>query len=79
MTAEQYEMCKPYAPIAALFFRSGEYVGGADGLFNIIEREFNSGQIDRSCNDCRAGFLRFIHTEIARYETSLIQTENAST
>ena len=68
MTKEQYDKCKPYWGIVDLFARTGEYIGGADGLFDIIEQEFHSGKIDRSCNECRAGFLRFIASELKRYE-----------
>jgi hypothetical protein len=68
MTEAQYNRCTPYTDIVRIFATQGEYIGGADGLFDIIEQEFNSGKIDRSCNECRAGFLKFIYSEMQRYE-----------
>jgi len=68
MTASQYKLIVPYKEIVTIFAKSGEYIGGADGLFDIIEKEFGTGKIDRSCNECRAGFLKFINQQITSYE-----------
>lgn len=71
MTVEQYKIFSPYKDICRIFATCGEYIGGADVMFDLIEVEYSTGKIDRSCNECRAGFLKFINTEIVNYEKTI--------
>lgn len=70
LTPEQYEVIKGYKPIIDRFVEHGHYVGGADPLFDYLEKQGLSGgqPITRNCNECTAGFLKFTHSMIKLYE-----------
>ena len=62
----------PYKSICDLFVRTGAYVGGADGLFNLHRDMFNNGQrVKTSCINCISAVLIDIDTKIKEYERSL--------
>jgi len=69
MTESCYISIKPYLHIIQLFAKSGEYIGGADGLFPIYEREFNLGQkVNQSCSSCVSAMLLHLAQMIKDYE-----------
>lgn len=77
MTTESYNKIQPYRSIIDLFERTGEYIGGADYLFdNSIE--LIGGSIDKSCNDCKVGYFRFLINEIKNYEKNNGSTDRKS-
>ena len=70
LTKEQYEYIKGYRDIVEIFTLHGNYVGGADGLFDYLEAQGLTGgePIIRTCNPCKAGFLKFTYSIILQYE-----------
>jgi hypothetical protein len=70
MNKEQYEYAKQYYGAIDLFYRTGEYVGGCNGLFDYWEAQGMTGgyKIDRSCVGCISGFLKDFYQMINRYE-----------
>lgn len=70
MTTEQYNAVKPFEGILDLFERTGEYIGGADELFDKSEMLFG-GKIDKSCNDCKVGFFKFLISQKKKYEKTI--------
>ena len=74
LTEQQYNSILPYKPIVEMFVSTGNYVGGADGLFDYLEASgLATEPILRTCNECRAGFLKFTNTLLKLYEK---QNEN---
>ena len=49
------DLIKPYEEIINLFKKTGEYVGGADGLFNVMQQ--HGHQYIQGCDSCKAGLL----------------------
>jgi len=70
MDSNCYIRVKPYRDQIDLFERSGEVVTDLTGLWDIIDDVYNQNaqKIDRSCTPCRVGFLKFIISELKRYE-----------
>jgi hypothetical protein len=73
LTKEQYEAILPYKPIVDMFVQTETYVGGADGLFDYLETQGLTGgePILRTCNPCRAGFLKFTKSLLNNYEKTI--------
>jgi hypothetical protein len=63
----KYVFLNKYRDILELFYNSGQYVGGADGLFDYYEKEHGQ-PIDRGCSGCVAGFLKFAYKELKELE-----------
>ena len=77
MTTECYIKIQPYRAIIDLFEKTGEYIGGADYLFD-NSKELIGGDIDKSCNDCKVGYFRFLISEIKNYEKNNGSTDRKS-
>ena len=67
MSEDQYKECKKYEGIINLFKTSGQYIGGADSLFDYYKMQ---GQ-ERSCPSCVSRFLLERYGEIERYERNM--------
>lgn len=70
LTKEQYDYIIGFRPMIEMFVNHGQYVGGANPLFDYLEQQGLSGgvPIGRNCNDCTAGFLKFTNSMIKLYE-----------
>jgi hypothetical protein len=67
LTKEQYIFYNKYREILTLFVNTGQYVGGAGGLFDFIENQYGV-KIDRGCSGCIAGFLKMAYKDLIKYE-----------
>lgn len=67
---EQYNKLNPYKPIVQLFAKCGEYVGGADGLFQIMHNDFGM-ELNTSCISCMAAMLTKANELINEYEGNM--------
>lgn len=70
MTKEQYDNINPYKPIIQLFAKTGEYVGGAENLFNYMAKEFLMVN-QQGCPGCKAAILLKANELINEYEGNL--------
>ena len=52
-----------------MFYNTGEYVGGGDGVFDWHEKKYGQA-IDRGCSGCKAGFLKTTLAMLKQYETN---------
>ena len=70
LTKEQYDYIKGFKPMIDMFVNHGQYVGGADPLFDYLESQGLTGgyPIGRNCQECTSGFLKFTNTMIKLYE-----------
>lgn len=66
-STDRYLKLLPYKPIVQLFAKSGEYVGGADGLFQIMHNDFGM-ELNTSCVSCMAAMLTKANELINEYE-----------
>lgn len=66
MNREQYDECNKYRGVIELFVSSGQYVGGADGLFDY----YNLPKQERSCPSCLSRFLLERDNDIKNYESN---------
>lgn len=72
MTKHQYDRCSPYKDICSMFVKTGEYVGGADGLFDFYKDAFNSGvSLNTGCNDCKGAALIHVNQMLNDYERDM--------
>lgn len=69
MTEEQYKFTIQYRGIIELFAKTGQYIGGAESLFEYYKI---IGQ-ERSCPSCISRFLLERNNEIKQYEKQLIK------
>lgn len=67
MTQDQYNECIKYRGVINLFVSSGQYVGGADGLFDF----YNVPKQERGCPSCLSRFLLERHSDIQNYERNM--------
>ena len=70
LTKEEYTYLNGFRPILDLFFNTGEYVGGADGVFDWHEKKYGQ-TIDRGCSGCKAGFLKLTRSLLIKYEENV--------
>jgi hypothetical protein len=70
MNEQQYNLINPYKPILALFVKTGEYVGGADNLIPIYEREFST-TVNGRCPSCFGAMLLDCWSKINEYERNM--------
>lgn len=69
LTTEQYNRILAYKPIVDTFVQHQTYIGGADGLFDYLEEQgIATEPILRTCDPCRAGFLKFTKSLLNEYE-----------
>lgn len=64
---EQYDKINPYKEVIQLFAKCGEYVGGCDGLFEFMAKEFNMDGNTR-CPSCMSAMLLRANQVIEKYE-----------
>lgn len=64
ITKEEYEKLIPYKPIIDLFMKSREYIGGGDGLFEML------GTSTR-CPSCLSAALIETDLKIKQYESKM--------
>lgn len=72
MNPIQYNKCLPYKEICSIFAKHGEYIGGADGLFQYYKDEFNAGNpVNTSCPSCVGAVLIHVNQMINEYERNM--------
>lgn len=59
---EKYESYLPYKDVVMLFGKTGQYVGGCEGLFVDLPENL------RSCASCKAQRLLEVYNFIVQYE-----------
>ena len=64
ISKSEYEFIVQYKEILDLFARTGEYVGGADALFD------HKKIADKGCATCKAQCLIETHAELRHYENN---------
>lgn len=67
MDEAKYNLLKPYKEICNLFMRCGEYVGGAENLVPIYEKEFST-EVNTRCPGCFGAMLLDVGKKIMDYE-----------
>lgn len=66
---ETYDKIIPYKEVVQFFAKHGEYVGGADGLFEYLKSIGHDYQ--PSCISCMAALLLTANRMINEYERNL--------
>jgi hypothetical protein len=74
LTKEEYQYVNGFRGILELFDKSGEYIGGADNLISWHENKYGE-RIDRGCQGCIAGFLKFSFSMLKQYDKQNGSTE----
>lgn len=69
MTIEQYNKIAPYKEVVQLFAKCGEYVGGCDGLFQIMHKEHGM-ELNTGCQSCMSAMLIRANELINEYESN---------
>ena len=70
MTEHQYNLVKPYKEVIMLFMKCGEYIGGADSLIPIYEKEFHTN-VNSRCSSCFGAMLLDVGSKINEYERNM--------
>lgn len=68
MDEAKYNLLKPFKEVCNLFMKCGEYVGGAESLVAIYEKEFSTS-VNQRCSSCFGAMLFDVGEKIKEYES----------